>query len=145
MAETLEQLELNFDILEEEIINPLKGVELSGIEGFVASLLLEASGEKPLKMADIIEAVRVGRQEKISERQVKIIINSLRNDHELPILSRRSQPAGYWWCGSEDEMKEFESMWFSQIRNELNTLRKMKKHYRRLAGQMTLPKESLLS
>lgn len=133
------QMAFPFLIFEEEIINPLGGVELSAIESFIASLLLDATSEKPVKMAAIIEACADTLGAKISERKVKILIRSLRLNHAFPIITRRAKPAGYWWCGSVEEMKEFARLWQSQYFDEMRTLHVMMKHnFPRLAGQMRI-------
>ena len=133
------QMSFPFQVFEEEIISPLGGVELSAIESFIASLLLDASSEKPVKMAEIISACADTLGEKISERMVKRIIRSLRLNHAFPIITRRAKPAGYWWCQSVEEMKEFARLWQSQYFDEMRTLHVMMKHnFPRLAGQMRL-------
>lgn len=134
------QLAFPFQVFEDEILNPLNGVQLSETEAFVANLLLDATSENPMKTAQIIEAVADGLGEKISFRQLKKIIRSLRVNHAFPILSRRSKPAGLWWCQSIDEMKEFARLWQSQYFDEMRTLYvMMKRNYPRLAGQLRLP------
>jgi len=143
MENGTKQLAFPFQVFEEEILNPLDGVALTEVEEFVASLLLDATSEKPLKTAQIIEAVADALGEEISFRELKKIIRSLRVNHAFPILSRRSKTAGLWWCQSIDEMKEFARLWQSQYFDEMKTLYVMMKHnYPRLAGQLRLPKVS---
>lgn len=140
MEAVAKQMSFPFQVFEEEVLNPLGGVKLSPTEEFVANLLLDASAENPLKTAQIIEMVADGLGEEISFRELKKIIRSLRVNHAFPILSRRSKPAGLWWCQSIDEMKEFARLWQSQYFDEMRTLYVMMKHnYPRLAGQMRLP------
>lgn len=137
---TPQQLSFPFQVFEEEIVNPLNGQQMTETEEFIATLLLDASSEKPIKMAEIINAVADAFNEQISERQVKIIIRSFRRERGFPILTRRSKPAGYWWCVSQKDMQTFEKMWLSQVMDELITLQIMKKrNYPRLAGQLRLP------
>lgn len=134
------QMAFPFQVYEEGILNPLNGVQLNDVEAFVANLLLDATSEKPMKTEQIIAAVADGLNEKISFRQLKKVIRSLRVNHAFPILSRRSKPAGLWWCQSIDEMKEFARLWQSQYFDEMRTLYLMMKHnYPRLAGQLRLP------
>jgi hypothetical protein len=131
------QLAFPFEAFEEELLNPLNGVPLTDEESFVASLLLDATSEKPMKTEEIIERVADALGVRLSFRQLKIVIRSLRRNHAFPILSRRSKPAGLWWCQSPDEMKEFARLWQSQYFDEMRTLYVMMKHnYPRLAGQM---------
>lgn len=134
-----EQLAFPFEIFEQELLNPLNGQKMNEIESYIASLLLEASSEKPIQIKEIIEAVKANSKKRISERKVKDIIRSLRRNHAFPVLSRKEAPAGYWWCQSIDEMKEFAKLWQSQYFDEMRTLYVMMKHnFPRLAGQMRL-------
>lgn len=134
------QMAFPFQVYEEEILNPLNGVQLNDVEAFVANLLLDATSEKPMKTEKIIAAVADGLNTKLSFRQLKKIIRSLRVNHAFPILSRRAKPAGLWWCQSIDEMKEFSRLWQAQYFDEMRTLYLMMKHnYPRLAGQLRLP------
>lgn len=139
MNTEVKQLAFPFEIFEQELINPLNGQQMNDTESYIASLLLGASSEKPIKMAEIISACADALGETISERQVKIIIRNLRRNHAFPILTRRANPAGYWWCQSIDEMKEFARLWQSQYFDEMRTLYVMMKHnYPKLAGQLRL-------
>lgn len=134
-----EQQAFPFRIFEEEMVAPVFGNELSEIERYIASMLLDAESETPVSMAQIIERVAELKNTTLSNRQVRVIIRSLRRDHAFPILSRRKAPSGYWWCRSSAEMKEFTVLWQSQYFDEMMTLHVMVKHnYPRLAGQMRL-------
>lgn len=129
-----------FYVFEEEVLNPLSGQQMTPMETFIAQLFLEATSEKPIQMAQVIAEVADVFGEELSMRQLKIIVRSFRRDRAFPILSRRSKPAGYWWCQSVEEMKEFAQLWQSQYFDEMRTLYVMMKHnYPRLAGQMKLP------
>jgi hypothetical protein len=151
--------QLKFALFEREMIDPLKGHELSEPERYVACLLLEASSTRPLRITDLIVSLtkhfgkhpqpqgglQVGKADlsplpaSFNERRVKRIIRTLRHDHALPILARRSPPRGLWWCSSIDEMLEFISDFRSQALDELTTLSKIVKHnYPALAGQLEL-------
>lgn len=131
------QLSFPFQAFEEELANPIFGHQLTDIEAFVASLLLDVTSEKPMKSDEISEAVFNKFGERLSFRKVKLLIRSLRRDHAFPILSSRSRPFGYFWCKSQDEMIRFEQMWLKQVMDELVTLQIMKKHnYPRLANQL---------
>lgn len=139
MEATTKQLAFPFEVFEEEIANPVKGFQLTETEAFVASLLLEASSEKPMKTAEISKAIKNGLDIDVSYRELKKVIRALRRNHAFPILSRRSKPAGLWWCQSISEMKEFARLWQSQYFDEMTTLWLMMKHnYPRLAGQLKI-------
>jgi hypothetical protein len=130
------QLAFPFQVIEEEILNPISGYQMTEVESFVAELLLDATSEKPMKMKQIIDVLADAKHERVSERQMKIIIRTLRRDRGFPILTRRSRPAGYFWCRSVKEFKEFEAMWTKQTMDELTTLQLMKRrNYPKLAGQ----------
>lgn len=137
---TTQQLSFPFHLFEEEVLNPLNGQQMTEQEIFIAGLILDASSEKPIKMDEIIERFAENYGESLSVRQLKIIVRSFRRDRAFPILSRRSAPAGYWWCQSVAEMKEFAQLWQSQYFDEMRTLYVMMKHnFPRLAGQLRLP------
>lgn len=134
------QMSFPFFIFEEELLNPLNGQQMSPEETFIAQLILDGTSEKPVKMQRIIDEYQEVFGETISERQIKIIIRSFRRDRAFPILTRRSKPAGYWWCQSVEEMKNFAQLWQSQYFDEMRTLYIMMKHnYPKLAGQLRLP------
>ncbi len=97
--------QLKFELYEDELLQPLKGHELSDLESYIAGLLLHASSEQPMGIADIIRHVQVNLRKTISPRLVKGTIRTLRKEHLFPILARRGAPAGYWWCASADEMR----------------------------------------
>ena len=133
------QLSFPFEVFEEELATPIKGVALTENEAFVASLLLSATSEKPMKTDDLRNAIKNQSDQDVSFREIKKIIRSLRRNHAFPILSRRSKPAGLWWCQSISEMKEFTRLWQSQYFDEMTTLWLMMKHnYPKLAGQLRI-------
>jgi hypothetical protein len=124
---------------EHELLNPLRGHDLSPLESFLASLLLSASAEKPLANAALRRAVKTRMQIDCSERLVKSVIRGLRKRHAFPILSRRKKPSGYWWASSAEEMERFITMFRGQALDELHTLsRIVKENYPALAGQLRL-------
>lgn len=128
-----------FRVFERELINPLAGHNLTDVEAFVADALLEASSARPLRIHDLI--VKIGNRfgEWPKEREIKDLVRALRKEHAFPILSRRSKPAGLWWCGSAEEMNEFIESFRKQALDELHTLSKMVRHnYPELAGQLAL-------
>lgn len=136
------QEDLPFETFEQEMLDPLKGVELSEIELFVAGLILDARSEKPIKMAEIALAAMHQRAVDLSDRQIRIIVRKLRREHGFPVLTRKGKPAGYWWGRTADEMSEFVEVWKAQYLDEAQTLSKMLKvNYPRLAGQMKLALE----
>ena len=130
----------NHQLFESELLNPMRGHELSPLEEFVGSLLLDASSEKPIYNAMIRQMVQASSlHQEISERTVKEIIRTLRKDHAFPIISRRKPPSGYWWCSSKREMEEFIEVFKSQALDELHTLsRIVKSNFPELAGQLRL-------
>lgn len=136
------QEDLPFETFEQEMIDPLKGVELSEIELFVAGLILDARSEQPIKMAEIALAAMHQRAVDLSDRQIRTIVRCLRRDHGFPICTRKGAPAGYWWGRTEAELAEFVRVWQAQYLDEAQTLHKMLKvNYPRLAGQMKLALE----
>jgi hypothetical protein len=88
------QEELKFQTYEAELLSPLSGHELSDVESFVASLLLDANREYPVGIKTIIERVSRVKGFDLSDRKVKDIIRSLRKDHAFPILASRKPPTG---------------------------------------------------
>ncbi|OLE52659.1 MAG: hypothetical protein AUG51_16950 [Acidobacteria bacterium 13_1_20CM_3_53_8] len=135
MSAQLEQLK--FRLFEDELLNPLRGHELSELESFVASLLLNASSQKPIGIKEIKRAVHKHLEQRISERRVKAIIRKLRKVHFFPILSHTAEPTGYWWSESSEQMKAFAERFQEQPLDQLHTLSKMVKHnYPELAGQL---------
>lgn len=134
--------ELPFTTLEEEVLDPLKGFELTDTEIFVAGHILNARSEMPIKMAEIIDRAEVELGLALTARQIRIIVRSLRRTHGFPICTRKGHPAGYWWGRSEAELEEFVSVWKAQYLDEITTLQTMLKiNYPRLAGQLQLALE----
>ena len=131
--------QLKFGIFERELINPLAGHTLNELEEFVSSTLLSATSASPMKIGDLIMAYGNQAGEWPTERELKEVVRALRQEHAFPIISRRSKPAGLWWCGSLDEMREFITSFRKQALDELLTLSKIVRHnYPELAGQLTL-------
>lgn len=129
--------QLSFQLYEEEMLNPLFGHELTAVESYVASLLLDASRERPVGIKEIAGRVREAKGLGLSERKVKSIIRSLRKEHAFPVVASRQPPAGYWWCHSVEEMEEFVESFRAQALDELHTLSRIVRHnFPALAGQM---------
>lgn len=129
--------QLKFEIYERELLNPLNGHELTEVESYVAVLLLTASTHRPMSISEITVAVKAQTGKQLSQRIVKSTIRTLRKDHKFPILSRKSAPAGYWWCGSIEEMNAFIESFRKQALDELHTLSTIIKHnYPALQGQL---------
>jgi hypothetical protein len=78
--------DLHYETIEQEIIEPLKGVKLTEVEFFVASQILEARSEAPIKMAEIMDRAFERRSITLEPRQVRVIVRSLRRNHGFPIL-----------------------------------------------------------
>ncbi|MET0466896.1 MAG: hypothetical protein ABW007_27290 [Chitinophagaceae bacterium] len=85
---------MKFETFEDELLQPLRGHELTDVETFVAGLLLEASREFPVGIKAIIEHVSRLKGFDLSERKVKEIIRSLRKEQAFPILASRRPPTG---------------------------------------------------
>lgn len=129
--------QLKFELYERELLNPLRGHELTEIESYIAMLLLTASTHRPTPISEIQEAVKSQTGKRLSKRIVKSTIRTLRQDHKFPILSRKSNPPGYWWCGSVAEMNAFIESWRKQALDELHTLSTIINHnYPALQGQL---------
>jgi hypothetical protein len=128
-----------FAVFEREQINPLAGHSLTEIEEFVAAALLRATSDAPIQIRDLIVTCGNRFGEWPREREMKGLVRALRKHHAFPIISRRSKPAGLWWCSSADEMNEFIVTFRRQALDELHTLSKIVKHnYPELAGQLSL-------
>lgn len=131
--------DLKYELFEEELLQPLRGHELTPNEEFVASLLLDATSARPMQIRDIRQALHRSGRSAVSTRMIKHIVRKLKKHHEFPILSRREKPAGFWWCGSEAEMDDYIPRALEQPMDELHTLsRIVKANYPRLAGQLRL-------
>lgn len=134
--------ERNASIFESELLNPLRGHDLSEEEAYVANLLLDASSEKPMDNDSIRRALEMKFDRSCDARTIKKIIRTLRKEHAFPILARRIKPFGYWWCSSKLEMQEFIETFRSQALDELHTLsRIVKENFPELAGQLRLEME----
>ena len=131
--------DLKYEVFEQELLNPLRGHKLTECEAFVANLLLDASSHRPVKIRDIRLALERKGLTALSVRRVRKIVRTLRKEHAFPILARRSEPAGFWWCASAAEMDSFVKVFRSQAMDELHTLsRIVKQNYPALAGQLRL-------
>lgn len=135
------QADLPYEVIEDELLAPIRGVEMTDVETLVATLLLRHTSEVPIKIAGVIAAAEA-RYFTLNDRQVKAIIRGFRRDRTFPICSRKSKPAGYWWGRTEAELEEFITSWKSQYLDEAKTLSLMiKANYPRLAGQLKLALE----
>lgn len=136
------QEDIPYETIEQEILDPLKGVKLTENEFFVASQILEARSSAPIKMAEIMSRAFSMRAITLDSRQVRVIVRSLRRNHGFPICTRKGAPAGYYWGRSEAELAAFVNVWKAQYLDEIVTLRQMLKvNYPRLAGQLRLALE----
>lgn len=139
MAAWIGQDQLPYEVFEDEMIDPLRGVEMTEAERYIAGLILDAVSERPIKQAEIITAVLQNLGYGVTERQVRHIVRNLRRMHGFPICTRKGAPAGYWWGRTEAELAEFVRVWQAQYLDEAQTLHMMlKTNYPRLAGQMKL-------
>jgi hypothetical protein len=129
--------QLKFEVYEAELLNPLRGHELTELEKFVATLLLTATTHRPIGIKEVIVSIRSELNLQISERVVKQTVRKLRKEHGFPILARRKSPTGYWWCGSVEEMEAFIESFRAQALDELHTLSTIiKQNYPALQGQL---------
>ena len=137
-----ERKDRNAELLEDEVLAPLRGEELSEVDFYVAcKLLREASQERPLSGEDLRYAIGMSFPDhEYDDRAVKAIVRRLRKTHSFPILSSRTAGRnGYWWCTSKDEMLSFIERFQKQPLDELHTLHKMvKRHFPELSGQLRL-------
>lgn len=136
---TRDAAQLRFSVFEDELLNPLRGHELTPEEAFVANLLLDASATRPLNNEALRDLLRGRFCEEYSERELKALILSLRDGHSFPIVASKSKPFGYWWCRSAEEMRE---QW-ERVRGEAVGMlatwsRLIKAHFPELAGQLRL-------
>lgn len=129
---------LKYEIFEESLFAPLRGLKLSREEQLVASMILDATAKKPIGLKRLRRSLESAGVV-ISERVLKDIVRTLRKRHELPILSRRNQGGGFWWCESEQQMRDYYKHASRQPLDELHTLsRIVKANYPRLVGQLSL-------
>ena len=130
----------NAAILEDEVLSPLRGHELSEVELYISiKLLREASAERPVSNQELRSGISLAfkEHENMSSRIVKHIIRALRKEHSFPIVASRCPPYGYWWCASAEEMKAFIEHFKSQPMDELHTLGRMvREHFPELSGQL---------
>src|SRR6185369_17654767 len=113
----------NFETFESELLNPLRGHYLTPLESYVASLLLDASKERPIDNESIrcsigLRLTEFHLRRAPDQRTIKMIVRALRKAHAFPIISSRKRPAGYWWCHSAEEMKDFVETFRSQALDE---------------------------
>ena len=134
----------NAELLEDEVLAPLRGEDLSEVEFYVAcKLLKEASQERPFSGEGLRLAITMrfpDEQANIDDREVKDIVRRLRKRCSFPILSSRKRgESGYWWCQSKDEMLGFIERFQKQPLDELHTLHEMvRRHFPELSGQLRL-------
>jgi hypothetical protein len=139
MPDAAYQSALPYDVFEEELIAPLRGVEMTDVEFAVSAMLLEATTAEPIKQGEIIVRLKREKDLTVNERQMRMIIRNLRRMHGFPICSRKGSPAGYWWGRTEAELEEFRDVFFAQIKDEAETVGIMlRKNFPRLAGQLRL-------
>jgi len=130
--------ELKHELFERELLNPLRGLQLTKEEELVASMILVATAAEPIGVKRLRRRLNEAGC-RAGERDVKDIVRTLRKLHELPILSRRKKGGGFWWCENEAQMKEYYEHARRQPLDELHTLsRIVKANYPRLAGQLSL-------
>jgi hypothetical protein len=130
--------ELKHELFERELLNPLRGLALTKEEELVALMILNATAALPIGIKRLQRGLKAAGL-RGAEREVKDIVRTLRKRHELPILSRRKQGGGLWWCENELQMRDYYEHARRQPLDELHTLsRIVKANYPRLAGQLSL-------
>ena len=60
-----------------------------------------------------------------NERRMKAIVSRLVNEHDLPILSSRKAPAGYYWAHSTAELESGVKADFAQAVRMLRRVRRL--------------------
>lgn len=131
--------QLKFRLFERELIDPLRGHDLTETEKALADRLLEASSKVPIGITELIVWLAREGEREPNEREIKALIRSLRRDHHFPILSRKGKPAGYWWCEHQSEMEGWRRDFRSQALDELTTVsRIVRANYPALVGQLNL-------
>jgi hypothetical protein len=130
--------DLKHELFERELLNPLRGRNLTKEEKLVAGMILNATAAEPIGIKRLGRLLRESGSS-VTERDVKDIVRTLRKKHELPILSRRKKGGGLWWCENEAQMKEYVVHASKQPLDELHTIsRIVKANYPRLVGQLHL-------
>lgn len=128
--------QLKYELFEEALLRPLHGLDLTDDESFVAAMLLEAKASSPIGIKRLRRALAEAGMPR-TERHVKEIIRTLRKQHRLPIISRRTNSGGFWWCENEEQMREYYDHASSQPKDSFETLHGMIRHnFPRLAGQL---------
>ena len=84
-----------------------------------------------------IKNIELRKGTNLSERQIKKLIESFRQQG-YPILASREKPFGYFWASSVLEIEEFERTFLNQARTTFKTFRAMKKNYATFSGQQRL-------
>lgn len=130
--------ELKHELFEDSLLYPLRGLELTVVERFVAAMLLEAKAAEPIGIKRIRRALNDMNMPR-SERDIKDIIRTLRKTHRLPIISRRKDGGGFWWCENEEQMRQYFKHASHQPLDSIGTLYGMiRENYPKLAGQLDL-------
>lgn len=79
------QAELPYTTIEEAVMKPWTGIDMTKAETYVAGLILEATSDRPIKQADVIDRVHFGLECKVTPRQIRAIVRNLRRVHGFPI------------------------------------------------------------
>ncbi|HUS96136.1 MAG TPA: hypothetical protein VMX97_05285 [Hyphomicrobiaceae bacterium] len=70
---------------------------LTGTEYLIYGLILQGSFDRPVTLASICQITGMG------EREVKAIVESLGNEHDVPVGARRGKPNGYFIAKTVEE------------------------------------------
>jgi hypothetical protein len=127
--------ELKHELFEAELLAPLRGHQLSEDESLIASLLLDASSERPIGIKHIVSVLNSrprresadrsqdtgkSRRRRMDDRAVKDIIRTLRKDHEFPILSRKfARKAERDEAGTVTRPATLAGYWYCQSETEM--------------------------
>ncbi|HZT60980.1 MAG TPA: hypothetical protein VFA21_20415 [Pyrinomonadaceae bacterium] len=99
----------------------------------VAQTLVHATYLQPFSGPALTEYLGLG------EREFKGVVETIRRDWHLPLISRRQQRGGYWFAESADQFLAWLRQMRAQAVQELATAHgMMRAHYPLLAGQTNL-------
>lgn len=100
------------------------------METIIETQIKNATAEKPITSTRLIEIVRLETGETITARRVRLIVDKLRKDKKIPILSSRDgKSGGYYLCRSVAEFEDFEAEVRNHAIRELTTIKEIKCSY----------------
>lgn len=119
-----------------QVVGPRHLIENLDLKAFdCARALICATARRPVRGFTLAQFLGLGKG---WEREIKAVIQTLRDEWHLPIGSLRVPPYGYYWISTPAEFLAWFEPMRSQAMSELKTAyRLMKRHYPALAGQFT--------